>query len=133
MDDLAKHELNEVASHWDSAMVENDAEAIGEFMADDWMIVGPDGSVSDKASFLALVESGDLSHNVMETHQMEVRVYGDTAVTVAVGVSGGQYQGQSFLLKERASCVFVRNGGVWRCVLTHLSLMSDSRGASEDT
>ncbi|MCU0647840.1 MAG: nuclear transport factor 2 family protein [Gemmatimonadaceae bacterium] len=30
---------------WDRAMVANDAEAIGRYMAEDWAIVGPDGSV----------------------------------------------------------------------------------------
>jgi hypothetical protein len=51
-------ELIGVAHEWDRAMVENDAEAIGRYMADDWTIVGPDGSVGDKATFLGLVRSG---------------------------------------------------------------------------
>jgi ketosteroid isomerase-like protein len=114
-------ELIEVANQWDRAMVENDANAIGEFMADDWTIIGSDGSVGDKGSFLALVKSGILSHDVMESHDAKVRVYGDTAVMTARGISGGRYQGQPFREVERTSCVFVRQGGRWRCVLTHLS------------
>jgi ketosteroid isomerase-like protein len=114
-------EMIEVANQWDRAMVENDANAIGEFMADDWTIIGSDGSVGDKASFLALVKSGILSHDVMESHDAKVRVYGDTAVMTARGISGGRYQGQPFHEVERTSCVFVRQGGRWRCVLTHLS------------
>ena len=55
---------------------------------------------------------------------MRVRVYGDTAVVVSRGVSGGTYQGQPFRELERASCVFVREEGRWRCVLTHLSRLS---------
>ena len=125
MDNSVTREIREAAMQWDRAMVENDPEAIGKFMVDEWIIVGPDGSVNDKAGFLALVASGDLTHKVMETHDMEVRVYGNTAVTVARGVSGGHYQGQSFLLKERASCVFVKDGGEWRCVLTHLSSIAE--------
>jgi ketosteroid isomerase-like protein len=125
MEDPVKREIHEIAARWDRAMVENSPEAIGEFMADDWIIVGPNGSVNDKVGFLASIDSGDLSHNVMETHQMEVRVYQGTAVTVAVGVSGGHFLGQSFLLRERVSCTFVRSGGTWQCVLTHLSLLSD--------
>ena len=77
-----------------TAMVTNDPEAIGAFMADDWIIIGPDGSVGDKASFLELVRSGALTHDVMESHDSNVRVYGDTAVVTARGVSGGQYQGE---------------------------------------
>ena len=76
-------------------MVANDADAIGQFMADDWTIVGSDGRVGDKVTFLELVRSGALSHDVMETHDLSVRVYGDTAVTLARGISGGKYQGSA--------------------------------------
>lgn len=102
-------------------MIENDAEAIGRFMADDWTIVGSDGNVGDKLTFLALVESGVLSHDVMESEDFHVRIYGDTAVVTTRGVSGGRYQGRAFREVERTSCVFVRHEGQWRCVLTHLS------------
>jgi ketosteroid isomerase-like protein len=117
-------ELIRLSHEWDRAMVANDAEAIGRYMADDWTIVGPDGSVGDKASFLALVKSGALTHDVMESEDFHVRVYGDTAVVTARGVSGGRYQEHAFREIERSSCVFVRQAGQWRCVLTHLSRLA---------
>ncbi|MGH9509883.1 MAG: nuclear transport factor 2 family protein [Terriglobales bacterium] len=121
MDDKVVQELIDVSNEWDWAMVGNDAEAIGRYMADDWIIVGSDGNQCDKATFLGLVRSGALTHEVMESHDMKVRVYGETAVVTARGVSGGKYQGQPFREVERVSCVFVRQKGQWRCVLTHLS------------
>ena len=121
MDDAVREELIGLANEWDRAMVGNDAEAIGQYMADDWTIIGADGGVSDKATFLGLVKSGTLSHDVMESDDLKVRVYGDAAVVTARGVSGGKYQGQAFREVERSSCVFVRQEGQWRCVLTHLS------------
>jgi ketosteroid isomerase-like protein len=119
-----EEELIAVAHEWDRAMVENDAEAIGRYMADDWTIIGPDGSVGDKATFLGLVKSGALTHDVMESEDFHIRVYGDTAVVTARGVSGGKYQGQPFREVERSSCVFIRQEGQWRCVLTHLSRLA---------
>jgi ketosteroid isomerase-like protein len=123
-----RDELITVAHAWDAAMVANDAEAIGQYMADDWTIVGPDGRVSNKATFLELVRSGALSHDVMETHDLSVRLYGDTAVTLARGISGGKYQGQPFREIERVSCVFLRQDGRWKCVLTHLSRLAGASG-----
>jgi ketosteroid isomerase-like protein len=117
-------ELIGATRDWDRAMVTNDAEAIGQYMADDWIIIGPDGRMGDKATFLQLVKSGKLSHDVMESEEFRVRVYGDTAVVTARGVSGGKYQGQAFHEVERSSCVFVRQEGQWRCVLTHLSRLA---------
>ncbi len=121
-----EEELIGLAHEWDRTMVENDAEAIGRYMADDWTIVGSDGSVGDKATFLGLVKSGTLSHDVMESEDMQVRVYGDTAVTTSRGVSGGKYQEQPFREVERSSCVFVRQEGQWKCVLTHLSRIAQA-------
>ncbi|MEK6373431.1 MAG: nuclear transport factor 2 family protein [Acidobacteriota bacterium] len=125
MEDDLERELLQVADEWDQAMVANDAEAIGSFMADDWTIIGSDGSVGDKATFLALVKSGALTHDVMTTEDAIVRLYGNTAVVTARGVSGGQYQGQPFREVERTSCVFVREATRWRCVLTHLSRITE--------
>ena len=115
------NELIDVAHAWDRAMVGNDAAAIGRYMSDDWTIVGSDGGIIDKATFLGLVSSGTLLHDVMESDDFHVRVYGDTAVVTSRGVSGGTYQGQPFREVERVTCVFVRQLGHWTCVATHLS------------
>jgi ketosteroid isomerase-like protein len=122
-----EQELIDVSHAWDRAMITNDPDAIGEYMAEDWTIIGADGSVGDKATFLDLIRSGALTHDVMESHDMNVRVYGDTAVVIARGVSGGNYQGQKFNLVERVSCVFLRHESRWRCVLTHLSELSKAK------
>ena len=117
-------DLIEVIHAWDRAMVTNDPGAIARFMAEDWVIVGSDGASSDKARFLALVKSGALTHDVMTSEDLNVRIYGDTAVVTSRGVSGGEYQGQPFRETERVSCVFVKQEGDWKCVLTHLSRMA---------
>lgn len=46
------------------------------------------------------------------------------------GISGGCYGGEPFHLIERVSCVFVRQQQRWKCVLTHLSLMSGKDAGS---
>lgn len=125
MGGTAEEELTGLAHAWDRAMIENDAEAIGRYMADDWSIIGSDGSVGDKPTFLELVRAGVLSHDVMESEDLSVRVYGDAAVIVARGVSGGMYRGQAFREVERSTCVFVRQAEQWRCVVTHLSRIAD--------
>lgn len=120
----AEDEVTRLAHDWDQAMIGNDADAIGRYMADDWIIIGSDGNVTDKATFLALVKSGTVTHDVMESHDLNVRVYGDAAVVVARGVSAGKYQGQPFREVERATCVFIRKDGQWQCVVTHLSRLT---------
>lgn len=120
---MSEPEVRAAATAWDEAMVGNDAETIGAFMGEEWVIVGQDGSVTGKADFLALISSGDLTHDVMTSDELAVRLYGDTAVVIARGSSGGAYRGQRFLEQERGSNVFVRRDGRWLGVLTHLSTM----------
>lgn len=110
-------------------MTTNDADAIGQFMADDWIIIGPDGSLDTRERFLSLVRSGDLTHSQMESRDLQVRRFGETALVIAEGLSVGAWRGQLFHLVERVSCVYHRTNGKWLCQSTHLSLISDRRAA----
>ena len=119
-----EQQLIDVATAWDQAMVTNNVDAIGQYMAQDWAIIGPDGSTSNKAAFLDLIRSGALTHSEMTSQDFQVRVYGETAVLTSRGVSAGDYQGRPFRELELASNVFVKQAGHWKCVLTHLSKLS---------
>ena len=114
-------ELRTMVAAWDQAMIENDADAIGQFMHDDWVIIGSDGGVSDKPTFLAQIRQGRLSHDTMTSEDLRIRGYGEVAVLIATGVSGGRFEGHLFREHERQSSVFVKEQGEWRCVMTHLS------------
>lgn len=114
-------ELKAVVAAWDQAMIHNDADTIGQFMHDDWVIIGSDGGVSDKATFLALIRQGRLTHHTMTSEDLQIRGYGDVAVLIATGISAGRFDGHRFRENERQSNVFVREHSTWRCVMTHLS------------
>lgn len=118
---MSNTELIELAHAWDRAMVTNDPDAIGRFMADDWIIIGSDGHVVTRATFLGLVKTGALTHDVMTSEDLDVRVYGDAAIVTGRGLSEGTFEGRPFREVERYSCVFVRRQSEWQCVLTHLS------------
>lgn len=121
MADSAEDGVIRTAHAWDEAMVGNDADAIGRYMAEDWTIIGSDGAISGKAEFLALIRSGALTHDEMSSAEIAARVYGDAAVLTCRGVSGGLYHGRAFREVERSSNLFVRQGAEWKCVHTHLS------------
>jgi ketosteroid isomerase-like protein len=126
MNDPAAADILRLEADWSAAMAANDADAIARFMADDWTIIGPDGSVSNKERFLALVRSGDLTHDGMDMSEATVRVHGDAAILMARGLSSGAYRGQKFRVAERVSDVWIRRNGTWRCVLTHLTRIPDA-------
>jgi len=106
---------------WAEAIVANDAARIGSFAEPDWVIVGPEGGPGKRATFLALVESGDLSHSEMAFELLEARVYGDVAVTLAHGTNQGSWQGMPFAADEWVTDVFVRRPNGWRCAISALT------------
>ncbi len=122
---MSETEIVATVHAWDEAMISNDPAAIGKFMAEDWTIVGSDGSVNGRELLLSLIARGELTHDVMSSEDLIVRLYGDSAVVIAKGVSGGTFKGQPFREIERSSNVFVRRDGGWLCVLTHLSKLAD--------
>ena len=102
-------------------MIQNDADAIGRFLSDDWIIIDPDGGVIDKPRFLAVIKSGALKHEAMDSEDTRVRTYPDSATVTAVTSIKSKYLGKEFSTRERATDVFVKKNGRWQCVLTHLT------------
>ena len=92
-----------------------------EFVTDDWIIINADGGIIDRERFLGVIKSGTLTHEMMESDDMRVRVYGDSAVVSALTRSKGKFMGQEFTTHERSTDVFVKRDGQWRCVLTQLT------------
>jgi ketosteroid isomerase-like protein len=124
---VAGTEEQELAEHcraWYRAFADNDADAIGGFMAEDWVLVGSGGSFHEREKVLGMVRSGELTHDEMTSEEFRVRVYGDAAVATVLGLSGGTWKGEAFRETERSSSFFVRRNGRWLCVLTHLSRLA---------
>jgi ketosteroid isomerase-like protein len=124
-DTALQAELEAVEAAWGRAIVANDADAIGSFMTDDWQIVGEDG-ITAREDFLALVRSGDLTHESMSKITGSVRDLGDAAVLVGRGANTGHYLGRPFTSDEWITDVFVRDAGGWRCARTHLTTARDA-------
>ena len=116
-----EEELLKVEKAFAEAIVKNDLEGIGRLVTDDWIIIDPNGEIVDRARFFEVIKSGALTHEMMESEDFRVRVYGDSAVVTGVTRTKGKFMGQEFSTQERATDVFVKRDGRWQCVLTHLT------------
>jgi ketosteroid isomerase-like protein len=122
--DAAAADLITLEKQFAQAIVKADVDALHNIVSDDWIIIGPEGKLTNKSEFLGVVRSGALVHSSMESDETRVRVYGDTATVTARVVTAGAYQGQAFMTRERSSDVFVRQHGHWKCVLTQLTTIA---------
>jgi ketosteroid isomerase-like protein len=129
-DEQIKQELLKLGSEWAEAMVANDAERIGSYMADEWVIVSERG-ISTKERFLGFVRSGALTHSMFRNvGDARVKVYGDTAVLTIRVVNTAHFGGQTFEADEWTSDVFVKQDGRWLCVLSHITTRDQDFEAS---
>ncbi|MGD9561941.1 MAG: nuclear transport factor 2 family protein [Pyrinomonadaceae bacterium] len=120
-DELVKQELLKLGSEWADAMVANDAERIGSYMAEEWVIVSERG-LAGKEHFLEFVRSGQLTHSSFEMiGDARIEVYGETAVLTCRVVNTAHFGGQRFDADEWTSDVFVKRDGRWLCVLSHIT------------
>ena len=116
-----EEELLKLEEAFAKAIVKNDLEGIGRLVADEWIIIDPNGEIVDRARFFEVIKSGALTHDMMESEDLRIRVYGDSAVVTAVTCTKGKFMGREFSTRERATDVFVKRDGRWQCVLTHLT------------
>jgi ketosteroid isomerase-like protein len=117
----AEAELLKLEEAFAEAIVKNDLEGLGRLVADDWIIIDPNGEIVDRTRFFEVIKSGALTHDMMESEDFRVRAYGDSAVVTGITRTKGKFMGREFSTQERATDVFVKRDGRWRCVVSHLT------------
>lgn len=118
--ETAEQQLQQTARDWDEAILTNEAALVSAFMTDDWVIVGADG-VTNKTAFLQSIQSGMLTHNRMDSEEMIIKVYGDTAVVISKGTSAGTFDKMEFSFYEWSTSTFIKQDSRWLCVATMLT------------
>src|SRR5438552_16901526 len=77
------------------AQIHADATALDRIYAADFIGVGPSGRVRTKPHMILDFTSGDLKFQSITTDDVQVRVYGDTAVETGLSTMIGQDKGQT--------------------------------------
>jgi uncharacterized protein (TIGR02246 family) len=103
------------------AQIHADAAAIDRIYADDFIGVGPSGTVRTKAQVISDFTSGDLKFQSITTDEVQVRVYENTAVETGLSTMIGQDKGQTVPRDTRFTRVWVKQQGRWRLVANHYS------------
>lgn len=113
-------QLQEIEKRCATSLVNSDFKALGEIFADEWTLVS-DGQVISREQIFAQLKSGDLKFNAYELGELNVRIFGDTAIVIGRGSPHGEYHGQKFEEAEVFTDTFIRAGDGWRCILSHSS------------
>src|SRR5437868_4703160 len=103
------------------AQINADAVALDRIYATDFIGIGPSGRVRTKPQVISDFTSGDLKFQSISTDDIQVRVYGNTAVETGRSTMNGQDRGKTVPRDNRFTRVWVKQQGRWRLVANHYS------------
>lgn len=103
------------------AQISADAVALDRIYADDFIGVGPSGTVRTKPQVISDFTDGHLKFQSITTDEVQVRVYENTAVETGVSKMIGQDRGKPVPSDNRFTRVWVKQQGRWRLVANHYS------------
>ncbi|MBT2224870.1 nuclear transport factor 2 family protein [Nonomuraea sp. NEAU-A123] len=108
---------------FDAAELAADAERLRELLADDFQSIGPKGYVLDKDQWIG--RHAQFQYHALDTSQIDVRMYGDTAIVRNVQSNKATSHGRAVALRVRVSQVWVKQEGTWRLAGIQFSPMAD--------
>jgi uncharacterized protein (TIGR02246 family) len=112
----------DLVERWAAAEQGNDAEALDELLADDFVGVGPLGFVLGREQWLARFGNG-LENRAFAVQDVQVREYGTAAVVVGVLAQETSFQGNDNSGRFRLSLVAVRPADRWLLANAHIGML----------
>ena len=110
------------------ATLKNDIAANDRLLADNWLNINPDGSITTKVKLLELLKDGSFKIMSIENDQVRVRVYGDGGdAAVVTGRSTTKRTGSGGEVLERQvrfTRVYAKSKGQWHVVSAHNTLIA---------
>lgn len=131
----AGHDVIALAGTYANAIVERDVATLDRLLADDFVDVSPDGTVSSRAAFIAEYAHPPATAPVFESAvfdagDAQVRAYGDTVVVTGRSTWRGIAGGRAFTGELVSTMVAVHRDGQWRIAASHSSAVPPAQGAS---
>ena len=113
--------LTGLVRQWDEAIVKRDTAVLDRLLASEFRFVAG----RNKAQYLESIKTqgADEVTSAVST-DLEVLVYGDTAIVTGLDTISGQNKGQPYTSKWLYTDVWVKRAGRWQCVRTHSSQAS---------
>jgi ketosteroid isomerase-like protein len=121
-DSATKTKIVALEQSWNQAYKSGDVKALNSILDDGIVLVNDDGSVQNKAEFLASVKSSaaasDAQQQQVAPEAFNVHVFGNVAIATGVMRVKGVEGGKSYTRRERFVDTWLLKHGAWVCVGT---------------
>jgi ketosteroid isomerase-like protein len=108
---------------WNHAEESKDAAALNQLLAPSLAYVDYDGSIMNKAEFLASIQQESLHPAQITNEEMTAKMYGEAAVVTGVYREKGTLKGKPYQRRGRFTDTWVKQGGTWQCVASQSTLI----------
>ena len=122
--------ITQLESEGREATLKNNIAANERLLADNWLNINPDGSITTKAKLMELLKDGSFKIISIENDEVMVRVYGeggDAAVVTGRSTTKRAGQGGEVIARQvRFTRVYAKSKGQWQVVSAHNTLIAKS-------
>ena len=115
--------IRDLQSTFDTAELNADAETVDRLIADDFLSIGPRGFVLDKKEWID--RHVHFEYHALETSDMDIRLYGRTAIVRDIQRNKAIYKDQQVELAVRVSQVWVNQDDKWRLAAIQFSPLAE--------
>jgi ketosteroid isomerase-like protein len=111
-----ERQLKQMEDDWQNALKNKDGATLKRIIAEDWAATDDKGKVLNRDAYISQTTSNTDVSESNENFDMQVRVYGDTAVVTGGSKEKGTRGGTPYTDTYRWTDVFVKRGGSWLAV-----------------
>ncbi len=122
-EDAAKQTILQLEEERNRAIVNGDAAALERMTSDDYTFITLHGELRTKAEIVKGFRSGSFHYDNRRISDLNVRVYGESAVVTGRSVQSGRENGKDYSGDYRFTRVYVKRNGNWRTVALQTTLI----------
>jgi hypothetical protein len=108
---------------WNQAQLHHDSKAVSDLISDGFIYTDYDGTVMNKAQFLADLKDPDYRATLIANDEARVVPYVNAAIVVGTYHSKGTYKRQPFEHYGRFTDTWLYVNNKWQCVASHTNLI----------
>jgi ketosteroid isomerase-like protein len=108
---------------WNQIQIAHDANAMEQMLDPDFVLTDYDGSVQDRAQFLASIRDKSNQLTVEVSQDMKLHRHGDTVIVIGATREKGTLKGKPYEHHGRFTDTWIKRDYRWLCVASQLALI----------
>jgi ketosteroid isomerase-like protein len=123
--DADKSKLIALENAWNLAQVQHDSKGLQELLSEHFVFTDYDGTVMNKAQFLADNKDAEYNATQVTNDNMQVFTYSNVAIVIGKFHEKGRYKGTAFDHWGRFTDTWMYENNIWQCIASHANRIAN--------